>query len=300
MASSVLQDVSNDLARMAEQVGSSVVAVHGRSRSRGSGIQWRKGVIVTAHHAVGGDDVRVIAESGRSLNATLAGRDPSTDLAVLRVPDDALPNIPEHSSSAPKLGNLVLALGRSWRGNPVASAGIIGGVSDELHTRGGGRLDQHIRLALDLYSGMSGGPLLNTEGRVLGINTHGLDRGRPLTIPPKTVDRVVNELLEKGHIARPHLGLAMQPVQLPESLQEKAKSAAGLLTAYVHPGGPADKAGVLVGDILIELQGKSGEELENIPSLVRGSKIGDCVPVKILRGGNAITLNVILGDLGAQ
>jgi S1-C subfamily serine protease len=301
MSSSILQDVSNELSRIAEQVGSSVVAVHGRSQSRGSGIQWRKGVIVTAHHAVGRDEVTVVAAGGRSLVAKLAGRDPSTDLAVLNVAGDAVASVAEHAKeNTVRLGDVVLALGRSWRGNLVASAGIVGGVSGELQTRGGGRLDQHIRLALELYSGMSGGPLVNADGQVIGINTNGLDRGRPVMVPIATVDRVVNELLEKGHIARPHLGLAMQTVQLPESLQEKAKADAGLLTVYVPPGGPADKAGVLVGDILIQLRGRSVDELENLPALLRESKIGDSVPATFLRGGNVITLNIVLGDRGAQ
>jgi S1-C subfamily serine protease len=301
MSSSVLQDVSNELSRIAQQVGSSVVAVHGRSRSRGSGIQWRKGAVVTACHALGRDEVTVVAEGGRSFAAKLAGRDPSTDLAVLSVAEDAVPSVAEHAKqNTVRLGNVVLALGRSWRGNLVASAGIVGGLGGELQTRAGGRLDQHVRLALELYSGMSGGPLVNAEGQVIGINTNGLDRGRPVMVPIATVDRVVNELLEKGHIARPHLGLAMQPVELPESLQEKAKAGAGLLTVYVPPGSPADKAGVLIGDILIQLRGRSVDELENLPALLRESKIGDSVPATFLRGGNLITLNIVLGDRGAQ
>jgi S1-C subfamily serine protease len=302
MVSSTLQTVSSDLARIAEQVGKSVVAVHGRSRSRGSGIQWRKGVIVTAHHAVGHEEVAVIGDSGKSISAQLAGRDPSTDLAVLKISDDAMPAVPDHGDSTSlKLGHLVLALGRSWRGSVVASAGIIGGVSGELQTRHGGRLDQHIRVALELYSGMSGGPLVDADGHIVGVNTNGLDRGRPITIPRSTVDRIVSELLEKGHIARPHLGLAMQPVRLPETLRIRAKSATtGLLTVYVQPGGPAEQAGVILGDILVELRGKSLEDLEEVHALLRQSKIGDSVAVTVLRGGNPATLNIVLGDRGAQ
>jgi S1-C subfamily serine protease len=258
-------------------------------------------VIVTAHHVVSHEEVAVIGDSGNPISAQLAGRDRSTDLAVLKISEDALSALPDHAESTTlKLGELVLALGRSWRGSVVASAGIIGGMTGELQTRHGGRLDQHIRLALDLYSGMSGGPLVNAEGRLAGVNTNGLDRGRPIAIPCSTVDRVVTELLEKGHIARPHLGLAMQPVRLPDVLQTRAKSSTGLLTAYVQPGGPAEKGGVILGDILVELRGKSLEDLEEVHALLRKAKIGDSVAVTVLRGGNPLTLNIVLGDRGAQ
>lgn len=300
MASSTLQAISSDLARIAEQLGGAVVAVHGRNRSRGSGIQWRKGVIVTAHHVVGHEGVRILGQSGNSTSAQLVGRDPSTDLAVLKVGEDASPAVAGEPGSL-KLGHVVLALGRSWRGNLVASAGIVGGMSGEFETRHGGHLDQHIRLALELYGGMSGGPLVNADGRVVGINTNGLDRGRPITVPSSTVDRVVTELLEKGHIARPHLGLAMQPVALPEALRSRAKSAnTGLLTVHVQPGGPAEQAGVILGDILVELRGKALEDLDEVHALLGQSKVGDSVSVTLLRGGNPLSLNIVVGDRGAQ
>ena len=224
MASSVLEALSNEFAAAAESVGGSVVAIYARRWMPSSGIQWRKGVIVTANHAIRREeDITVSSGGGKSIKATLAGRDPSTDLAILNLPQDAGLALPQFADDV-KLGHFVLALGRSRGANLVASAGIIGGLSGEWQARRGGRLDQHIRLDLELYPGFSGGPLVNAQGKVVGINTRGLARGRAITIPVTTVNRVVDELLEKGHIARPYLGLAMQPVAVPESLRAKVSS----------------------------------------------------------------------------
>src|SRR6185369_9177869 len=254
MSSATLQNLSSDLAAAADSVGPSVVAVHAQHRIPSSGIQWRKDVIVTANHGIRrSEDISVLLGPGKSAPATLAGRDPSTDLAVLKLSGDAKLPLPEVvDASGVKLANLVLALGRSWRGNLVASFGIVGGVSGEWQTWHGGKIDQHIRLDLELYSGLSGGPLVNAEGKVVGINTRGVARGRAVTIPATTVDRVVDELLEKGHIARPYLGLAMQPVAVPEALRGtlKSESTSGLIIVHVEPSGPADRAGILLGDVL--------------------------------------------------
>jgi S1-C subfamily serine protease len=300
MSSSVLETLSNELATAAEAVGKSVVAVHARRWLPSSGVYWRKGVVVTSHHAIRhAEEITLVGDGGKQLKAALAGRDPSTDLAILKLADGSELPIPPFADSAPKLGHVVLALGRSRNDNLVASAGIIGGVSGEWRTPRGGRLDQHIRLSLELYPGFSGGPLVNAQGKVLGINTRGLARGRALTLSVATVNRVVDELLEKGHIARPYLGLAMQPVSLPESLRSKVASAvnSALLVVHVEPSGPADKAGVLLGDLVTELRGKPVQDTENIRELLGSDKPGDSVAVAVLRGGAPMKLSITLGEL---
>jgi S1-C subfamily serine protease len=304
MASSAIslwEGISSELGSAAEQVGQSVVAVHGRHRFAASGIQWRKGVIVTAEHAVSqAAEVKVNLGSDKSFTATVAGRDPSTDLAVLKVPDlSAVSRVaPIDPSPVLKLGQLVLALARSRRGNLVASAGIIGGISGELRTWRGGRLDQHIRLALELYPGFSGGPLVSGQSKVVGINSSAIARGRAVTIPVSTVDRVVDELLEKGHIARPYLGLAMQPVDVPEALAAKLKTPTtrGLLVAHVERDGPAEKAGVLVGDIIIALREQSLQQTESLHDALLSATIGTALPLTLLRAGNPMQLSITLGE----
>jgi serine protease DegQ len=297
-SSSLMENLSNEFAAAAEQAGRSVVAVHARHRMSSSGIQWRKGVVVTADHAIRREDeIRVLLGPEKSVTATVVGRDSSTDLAVLKLEDQlALPEFADTASL--KLGNLVLALGRSRRGQVVASMGIVGGVAGEWRTWRGGKLDQHVRLDLNLYPGFSGGPLVTAQGKVAGINTGGLSRGRAVTIPVSTVNRVVDELLEKGHIARPYLGLAMQPVAIPEALRGKLKSetTTGLLVIHVEPGGPADKAGVLLGDVLIALQGKPLEELDTIQDLLGSAKVGEKIAIAAIRGGAPVQLSVTLGE----
>ncbi len=245
MATSVLETLSNEFAAAASGVGAAVAAIYGRRWMPSSGIQWQKGIFVTADHTIQREeDIPVFVEEGKPLKARLAGRDPSTDLAILRVADGDTGPVPQFGdSSGLKIGHFVLALGRSRGSKLVASAGIVGGLGGEWEPRRGGRLDQHIRLDLELYPGFSGGPLVNTQGKVVGINTRGLARGRAVTIPVATVNRVVSELLEKGHIARPYLGLAMQPVSLPESLRSKLTTQpnTALLVMHVEPAAPPRK-----------------------------------------------------------
>jgi serine protease DegQ len=296
---SIWETVSDEFAAAIDQVGMSVLAVHGRHRFGASGIQWRKGVIVTAEHAVRrADEITIKIAPDKLVTATGAGRDPSTDLAVLKLTGEALPEINIDSSPQLKLGQLVLALARSRRGNLVASAGIIGGLSGEMHTWRGGRLDQHIRLALELYPGFSGGPLLSAQGKVIGVNSSALSRGRGITIPVSTVNRVVDELLEKGHIARPYLGLAMQPVDVPETLAAKLNTqvARGLLVVHVEPGGPAEKSGLLIGDILVGLQEQSLPETEVLQQQLLSAKIGASLPVTLIRAGSPLQISIIVGE----
>jgi S1-C subfamily serine protease len=296
---SIWETISDEFAAATDQVGKSVVAVHGRHRFGASGIQWRKGVIVTAEHAVRrADEIMVRVAADKLLNATVAGRDPSTDLAVLKLSGETLPEVAIDSSTQFKLGQLVLALARSRRGSLVASAGIIGGLSGEMQTWRGGRLDQHVRLALELYPGFSGGPLLSAQGKVIGINTSALARGRGMTIPVATVNRVVDELLEKGHIARPYLGLAMQPVDVPETLAAKLKTPAarGLLIVHVEPGGPGEKSGLLIGDILVALREQPLRDTEKLQQRLLSAKIGDAIPITVLRGGSPLQVSVVIGE----
>lgn len=298
-AISLWESVSNEFASAAEQVGASVVAVHGRHRFPASGIQLRKGVIVTADHAVGQAEEVKVNIGSEFVTARVAGRDPSTDLAALKLPEGtALANTQVDQSAQLRLGQLVLALARSRRGNLVASAGIIGGLSGELRTWRGGRLDQHIRLAMNLYPGFSGGPLVSAQGKVIGINSSAIARGRDITIPVSTINRVLDELLEKGHIARPYLGLAMQPVEVPETLGEKLKTPAtrGLLVVQVERGGPAEKSGVLIGDILVALREQNLQETQSLHDAMLSAKIGDALPLTLLRAGSPLELSITLGE----
>lgn len=299
---SVLSDLSQELAAAVEKAGPSVVTVHARHRVPSSGIFWRQGLIVTADHTVRREeDLSIAAQDGKRISAKLAGRDPGTDLAILKVEEGG--PAPQFGDPAGlKLGHFVLALGRTRYAGLVASAGIIGGLGGEYRTWRGGKVDQNIRLGLELYPGFSGGPLVSVEGKVLGVNTNGLGRGRAVTIPVSTVNRTVDALLEKGYIPRPYLGVAMQPVSLPEAVRGKLKSGAqgGLMVLHVEPSGPAEKAGIVLGDVIVELQAKPALDMANIRDLLASSKIGDTVKATVVRAGVPVEVTLTLGERPAK
>ena len=289
--------VSSELATATATAGKSVVAVLGR-RHPSSGILFRPDAIVTASHALRRDDeIAVITAPGQKLKAQLAGRDAGTDIAVLRLEHSLdAPPVAWSSTSNLRVGELVLAVGRTWRGNITASSGILSGlVPGPWRTWRNGELDQFIRPDLTLYPGFSGGPLVASSGEFLGLNTAGLHRSG-ITIPANTVQRVAAELLEKGAIERPYLGLGMQPVALPESLRNKLNLTASdaLMVAHLDVGSPADKAGVLLGDLLIELGSHGLQEIENVHKVLRSAKAGQEIEAKLIRAGAATTLRIKL------
>ena len=297
MPDKIWATVSNELASTTAAAGKSVVAVLGR-RHPSSGIVFRPDAIVTASHALRRDDeITVVTGPGQKLKAQLAGRDAGTDLAVLRLERSSdAPPAAWASTSNLRVGELVLALGRTWRGNIAASSGILSGlVPGPWRTWRNGELDQFIRPDLTLYPGFSGGPLVASSGEFLGLNTAGLHRSG-ITIPSGTVQRVAAELLEKGAIERPYLGLGMQPVALPESLRSKLNLTAsdGLLVAHLDAGGPADKAGVLLGDLLLELGGHRLQDIESVQNVLRSAKAGHEIETKLIRAGAVTALKIKL------
>src|SRR5215467_5907296 len=255
-----LQSLSQDLSSVVERTGSGVVAVNAQRHLSSSGVYWRDSVIVTAAHTLRQtESISVILSSGETVAGTLAGTDPSTDLAILKINNTQL-TIPHFGyTSQLKVGNVVLAVGRGVRRGLNATMGIVGVLSGAWRTWRGGLIDQFIGLDLVLHAGAVGGALVDAYGRVLGINTSGLSRGVELTIPVSTVDRVVQQLLEKGHIGRGYLGLGMYGIPLPQELKSalNLSADAGLIVVSVEPQGPGSKAGVLLGDVIVAVDGKA-------------------------------------------
>ncbi|OLE45056.1 MAG: LuxR family transcriptional regulator, partial [Cyanobacteria bacterium 13_1_40CM_2_61_4] len=211
-----LLSLSNDLAGAVERAARAVVAVHARPRLASTGVHWRPGVVVTADHTVRtDDDLRVTRPDGRTVPATLAGRDPATDLAVLRVADLAGPPAERGDPARLRVGHVVLAVGHG----PRASWGVVSTLGEAWRTWRGGEIDRLIRLDLTLYPGFSGGPLVDARGDVVGLVTSGLARQLELAVPASTVERVVEALLATGRVARGYLGIGLQPVMLPEALR---------------------------------------------------------------------------------
>jgi S1-C subfamily serine protease len=293
-----LAALSDDLAAAVDTVGRSVVAVHARRRIPASGVVWQPGVIVAAHHTIQrDDDITVTLHDGTTTTATLAGRDPSTDLAVLRLASGADAPVVAAADGAPRVGQLVLALGRPGA-TVTASLGIVSAVGGEWRTWQGGTIDRFIRLDLDVYDGFSGGPLVDAGGRVVGINTSGLARATALTVPASTVARVAGQLLERGHVARGWLGIATQPVRLPPPLQRSLGTEAdgGLVVVNVEPDSPADRGGVLIGDILLALDDASVRDPGDVLAALGGDRIGKLVTLHVARGGRAERVSVTVGE----
>ncbi|HYR72329.1 MAG TPA: trypsin-like peptidase domain-containing protein [Candidatus Acidoferrum sp.] len=288
-----LLSLSNDLAAAVERAAPAVVAVHAR-RLPSTGIHWRPGIVVTAEHTVRtAEDITVTMADGRSLPAVLAGRDPGTDLAVLRVADAGSVVATLGDDAALKVGHMVLALGYG----PRASWGVISALGPRWRSWRGGDIDRLVRLDLVLYPGFSGGPLVDAAGRVVGLNTSGLARETRLALPVTMVTRVADELLQKGHVSRGYLGLGMQPVRLPEPLRAQLGLGDGaLIVVMVEPSGPAARAGVLLGDVLVALDGEPVGDLDDVQARLGSDRVGAEISAVVLRGGVRTELRITVGE----
>ncbi len=292
--------LSAAMADAVQSAGRSVVAIHARRRIPSSGIHWSPGIVVTAAHTLQRtQDIRVTLPDGTDVGAQLAGRDAGTDIAALRLDGGAdFETATVAGPDALRAGALVLALGRPWRGPPTASLGLVSAVGDEWRTWQGGRIERMVRLDITVHDGFSGGPLIDATGRVLGINTSTLARGAPLTVPVVTVERVLPELLSRGRLRRGFLGLAMHAVRLPESAREAGgtKSETALMVVGVEPDGPGERAGIVLGDVLIALKHQPVRELRDVGAILGPDTIGVACPVRLLRAGAVRDLEVTIGE----
>lgn len=290
-----LLSLSNDLAAAVERAAPSILTVHARHRLPSTGIHWRPGIVVTAEHTVRVEDsITVTAADGRTLPATLAGRDRGTDLAVLRVPELGAAAATLGDGAALRVGHMVLALGHG----PRASWGVISALGPRWRSWRGGDVDRLVRLDLVMYPGFSGGPLVDVSGRVIGLNTSGLARESRLALPVSTVSRVTDELLRQGHVSRGYLGLGMQTVALPEPLRARLglPGEVGLIVVTVQAGGPAERAGILLGDVLVALDGAPVAGLEDVQARLGGDRIGTTVTALVIRAGARVEAPVTVGE----
>ncbi len=286
---SELATLSGELAAAVEQAGKAVVAVHARPRYSSSGVFWRPGILVTAEHTVRREEeITVTLPDGSKTPASLAGSDAGTDVAVLRLEGREGAPLPR-AGAIPAPGNLVLGIGRSEDSGVNAAFGIISALSGSWRTWRGGRLDNYIRLDLTMYPMSSGGVVVNVAGEAIGIATSALSRIAGVAIPGSTIDRVVDEILSRGHVARGYLGVGLQPVELPDHHK-------GLIVLSLEPDGPAAKAGVMIGDILVTLGGKTVNDTDDIQSVLESQGVGRSIETEVLRGGTSKKLAITIGE----
>ena len=295
----LLSNLSAAMASVVEAGGGSAVRVEARRRLPATGVVWSEdGIIVSAHHVVRRDEsIRVGLPDGQAVPATLVGRDPTTDLAVLRAEAGGLTPATWTSADGLRVGHLVLALGRPGQ-TVQAALGIVSALGQEWRTPAGGKLDHYLQTDVVMYPGFSGGPLVDAGGHLLGLNTSALLRGVSLAVPSATVQRVVETILVHGRVRRGYLGIGIQPVRLPADLAEQIGQETGLLLVQVKPGSPAEAGGLLLGDTIVSLDGQPVPHHDALQVLLSGDRAGASVPLRIVRAGQVQDLDVVIGERG--
>ena len=295
--SNPLTDLSNGLTSAVEKGGASTILVDARKRYPASGIAYAEDLIFTADHVVTReDDIKVLLPDGKNLSATVAGRDPGSDLALLRLAEKVLS--PAKTSNDVKVGQLVLALGRPNSAGMQASWGIVTAISGPARTFRGGLLDEYISTETTPYPGFSGGPLVNTEGEVLGLNTSGLTRGSSLTIPVKVAWQIAAALAKHGSVKRGYLGVRTQPVEISEAARKsiKREQTSGLLILWLEENGPAQQGGLFVGDTIVAIGNQPVGDPDDLFSALNSDTVGKSIAVEVLRGGRPETVAVTVGE----
>jgi S1-C subfamily serine protease len=287
---------SDQTAALVERTAKSIVAVQGGAHRAVSGIFWRPGVVVTAEEALEGDDnITVLLAGGQKVAATLAGRDPSTDVAALRIEAPDVPAITAAEAPAVRAGQLALAVG-NYEGAPVAGLGVVAYVGGPWQSFRGGAIDSFLRLDLGLSPSAEGGAVIDAGGSVLGMAVFG-PRRRVLAIPSSTINRALDQLLAKGHVSRGYLGAGLQPIRGGRRADPaQASGVRGILVVNIDPQGPAARGGMFVGDIVTAWNGKPIERVREIMRLLGPDSIGTTVELGLLRAGAPTSLRVTIGE----
>jgi S1-C subfamily serine protease len=283
-----LANISTELTEIVQALKPYVVSVRARRHYPSSGFRWSPEIVVTADHTVQRDeDISVTLDDGKTVVATLVGRDPGMDLAVLKLEASGASDPEPKQVETVKVGELILVIGRSPDSGVNASLGILSAASGPWRTWRGGNLDGYIRLDARLFPQSSGGVVVNTRAEVIGIASSALSRIAGLAIPVSTVKRVTEKVIERGFVPRAYLGLGLQPVPLSEEMRKKfsISNRCGLIILTVEPGSPAEKAGLLIGDIVTGLAEVRVEQTDDLQTYLDSAVIGTSVTLKFIRAG---------------
>lgn len=295
----ILSTFSNALAEAVAAAAPAVVQVHGRRRPA-SGVVYADDIVVTMARALGREDgVQVRRHDGQAFNAEVAGWDPATGLAVLRA--NGLGSKPLVPAAAPaRVGNIALALARSWSNAVTASAGIVSVIGGPLTTGRRRSIDQILRTTAPMHDGFAGGAFLDPSGGLIGITTAAAIRGLGVVIPASIAWQTAATLLEHGGLKRGYLGISGQTARLTAQQRDAIKRDDALLVVGVPAGSPAAAAGLLVGDVLFELDGQTISSPEHLLDLLAGERVGRAAALRLLRGNAVMDLNVTIGERPAE
>ena len=292
-----LMNFSNGLTGIVERAAASIVAVHARRGIGSSGIAWRDNLILTSSEGVRVEEgIKLLLPDGRVTTARLRGRDSGTDLAVLETDASGLLPMEFPGDARLKPGQLVLAVGRTTNTGPIASFGIISGVSGEWKTWRGGKIDPFVRLDISAYPTLSGGAALDEGGKLIGLVSTGLSRSSVLAVTGSTIDRIAGRLSQEGYVSRGFLGVALQPVALPREMKEKLKQDTGIMLLGIEPEGPAAIAGLILGDVLVNANGEPLGQPDALAEFLEQTQAGQTVKFQVLRAGVLQDLEVRIGE----
>jgi serine protease DegQ len=299
-----LSAFSEQLADVVAQAARSIVTVAARPRQTATGILWKtenETIVLTADHVVEReDDIKVVLPDGKEVKAQLIGRDPGTDLAALRLPADALGEgaQPAETGAALRPGHLVLAIGRPGSDGARVSFGVVSSIDGPRRSWHGGEIEGVIYADVTLYPGFSGGPLVDLSGKVVGLNSSHLTRQNSSAIPLITLDRVAKTLLTHGRVRRGYLGVGTQQVPLPEALAQKAglTQESALLVVNVETGSPAEKGGLMLGDLLVLVGDQPIIDVDSLRAQLSSDKLDQALPIRVIRGGEVQNLSITIGE----
>ncbi len=293
----VLTELSDALANAVERADSGVARVEARERFPASGIVWSAdGVIVTAHHVVERDEDIRVGVGDDSVPAVLVGRDPATDIAVLRAEGGGFEPLTWADASQLKVGHITMALGRPGR-SVRATMGIASAIGGGWRSHGGGRFERYLQADVAMHPGFSGGPLVDVTGAALGMNPSALRRMASPTVPAGDVKRITEALLANGKVRRGYLGITPQPARLPAALAEQLGQETGLLITFVEADSPAEKGNLLLGDVIVSIDGSPVRQLDDLFSAL-ADRAGEKAELQAVRGGQLQKFELTVGERG--
>jgi S1-C subfamily serine protease len=291
-----LVDFSNALADAVTHAASRTVRVEARRRLPATGFAWESGLIVTAHHVVERDEnIHIGLPNGETVEAVLIGRDPSTDVAVLKLKatQTGLDQFERVPFDALRVGHLALAVGRPGK-EVLSTMGIVSALGRDATSRAG-TLDFYVQTDVAMYPGFSGGPLISAAGHLIGMSTSAMG-DTSLAIPTPTLTRVVEAIVKHGKVKLGYLGIGTQPVRLKDSYRTQFSQETGLLIMSVEDGSPADHGGLLQGDVIIHLAGRPARSMDDLAGGIAATGVGGSATVKVIRAGNAHDLSITVGE----